>query len=84
VHHPRRPLALAPRAATGQEHAVAGNRRLDEELREGRMRRVGGSIVQHDLGIGRDVDAARARRSVDEHDRADFGVGVPRDRRVEL
>ena len=83
VHHPRRPLALAPRAATRQEHAVAGDRRLDEELRERRMRRVGGGIVQHDLGIGRDVDAPGARRSVDEHDRADLDVGFGRDRRVD-
>ena len=33
---------------------------LDEQLRKGRMRDVGGLGRQHELGIGRDVDLAHA------------------------
>ena len=37
---------------------------LDEQLREGRMRDVGGLRRQHEFGVGRDLDLARAAAGV--------------------
>ena len=53
--------------------------RLDEEVREGRMRRVGGRGREDDLRVGRHLDLARARSAVRERHLAHLGVVLRRD-----
>ena len=40
---------------------------------------MGGGLVQHHLGVGGDVDAARPARAIDEVHEPDLDIGVRRD-----
>ena len=78
-HHLRGGLRAA-RPPAREQHAPLGVRtRLEEELREGRMARVGAGVVQHQAEVGRHADAARSRARVVQPDPAQLGVRIARD-----
>ena len=87
VKHPRRELVVEARPARAQDRLVlAHDLGFDKEVRERRMRRVGGGRRKHDLGVTRDIErptlaealvmADSAQLDVILRRNGDFGVRV--------
>ncbi len=80
VDAPDRLVLARTRAAAREQRVLGGDEfRLDEEVAEGRVRHVRGVRREHDLGVARHLDVARARRLVRQRDATNLGVVLGRD-----
>ena len=78
-------LARRALAAGGVDGAVlAADLGLDEHLRKGRMRAVGGFGRQYDFGVGRHVDMAVRLAVVEDRDAAALAIALVDDDAFEL
>jgi hypothetical protein len=84
VDHPSRAFAGAPRPAVGQQRADRlVPRRLDEELREGRVGGMRGHLVQDHLEAGGELEPARDVRAIPHPHDPQFDVGLGHHRHLE-
>ncbi len=84
VDHPSRAVAGAARPAVGQQRSDRlVPRRLDEELREGRVGGVRGRLVQDHLQAGGELEPARDVRAIPHPHDAQLDVGLGHHRHLE-
>ena len=84
VKHPRPGLLVGAGPPSRQQPgALRDALRLDEQLRERRVRRMGGGVVQNHLEIARHLEPPRGRRPVAHADPTNLQVVAGRDGDVE-